>query len=421
MYILVDCNNFFASCEQVFNPALLNKPLVILSSNDGCVIARSKEAKQLGIPMCAPAFKYKSLFLQHNVITLSSNFLLYGDLSKRVMDILSDFNYPIEIYSIDEAFIKTPNSLSDEELIRLAKEIRAKVLQWVGITLSIGIAPTKTLAKVADEIAKKEETLDGVMALTQPNVIEKELRRFPIEEVWGIGRRYAKLCKRNLIQTAWDLTCRKDDWIKKQMTIFGLRTTLELRGTPCVEHEVESTRKSMCVSRSFSNEITTLDELKEAIASFVAKGAAKLRKEKLNTGYICIFIANNRFRSTPFSESCHIKLHHATNHTPTLIEYAMEGLKSIYSKEHSYKKGGIYFYALSDEEAAQRDIFISQEGLSDKQQALMKVLDATNQRFGPKTLYYAAEGSTQKWQSFSKFRTPNYTTSWEELPKVKIK
>lgn len=402
MYGLVDCNNFYASCEQVFNPAYRNRPLVVLSNNDGCVIARSKEAKQLGIPMGAPAFEYKSLFLLHDVIILSSNFPLYGDLSERVIETMKTFGLPIEVYSIDEAFIAFPKSGA----LELAREMRRKVLQWTGITVSIGLAPTKTQAKIANHEAKKG---DGV-TLYRPEL----LNGLPIDEIWGIGRRWKKKLYSHRVRYAHELINLSDTWIKKQLTVVGLRTVMELRGTPCIEHEeIAPRRKSILSSRSFGRPVSSLKELKEALATFAGIAGSKLRKNGLKAHYLLIFLYQKSG-----STSTALSLPLATNYTPDLTRAAHLLLKEIYQEGSFYRKGGILLSELVDEKETQLDL-LTHDSQEAKKEAVIRSFDQIHLRFGAHALSFAGEGIEKKWKSVSSRRSPSYTTSWDQLPKVK--
>jgi len=393
-HALIDCNNFFASCEQVFNPSLRGCPLVVLSNNDGCVIARSKEAKALGIPMGAPAFEYQSLFLQHNVTVLSSNFALYGDLSHRVFETLKTFEYPIEIYSIDEAFLSLPS----EGAFEVGQSIRKKVKQWTGISTSVGIAPTKTLAKIANHIAKKGE------GITQYH--PSHLHNLPINEIWGVGRRTTKKLMSHGIRYAHELIECSDSWIKKRLSIVGLRTVMELRGISCLEiEEAISPRKSILTSRSFKRPLTTLKELKEAIGTFVAIAAKKLRKEKLKAHSLLVFAGRE-------SASLHLPL--ATSNTSELMNYAHQTLESLYNQDNLYKRAGVMLSGFVAESETQLDLFARAKSSS----SLMKTVDEINRQFGPSTLIFAGEGITKKWKSAPTRRSPHYTTSWADLPKV---
>ena len=393
-WTLIDCNNFFASCEQVFNTAYRNRPLVVLSNNDGCVIARSKEAKTLGIPMGAAAFEYKNLFLQHNVVVLSSNFALYGDMSHRVIETLKTFDFPTEIYSIDEAFLLLPQ----ENNLELGKTIRKRVKQWTGLSISVGIALTKTLAKVANHAAKKGP---GVV-LFKPSL----LHNLPVEEIWGVGLRTSKKLISHGVRYAHELTAYSDTWIKKQLSIVGLRTVWELRGTPCLEaQEIAPKRQSILTSRSFKRAITTIEELKEAVGSFTAIAAQKLRKQKLNAYTLLVFAGSD-------SASVHLPL--ASSNTPELMNLAHRALEGLFNEEKSYKRAGIMLSELVTENATQLD-FLAKETAKNP---LMKTVDQINTRYGQSIITFAGEGLHKKWKNAPKKRSPKYTTSWDDLLKI---
>lgn len=408
MYFLVDCNNFFASCEQVFNPSLRNRPVVVLSNNDGCVVARSKEAKALGIPMGAPAFQYKNLFLAKGVSVLSSNFTLYGDMSQRIMDILASYPCELEIYSIDEAFLFISEL---DDFIAFAHIIRDQIKQWTGITVSIGIGPTKTLAKAAGEIAKKET---GVFAMTAGDPL---LQTFRLEDVWGIGQKTAEKLRSYRLYFVSELLAKSDDWIKKQLTVMGLRTVLELRGQPCIEILELESPKSILRSRSFEREVVCLEKLEEAIARYAASIGRKLRQLHLKTAHLSVFLSSNRFKDTPyFSETAHINFPTASSETPYLTKEAKNCLRSIYQKGIAYKRAGVIVSNLIDETLTQRDLF--QIEPDPKSVSISKILDQINSSFGAKTLYLAAEGIHSKEVTKKPTRSPLYTTSWEEIPRI---
>ncbi|NGX51652.1 MAG: DNA polymerase IV 1 [Chlamydiae bacterium] len=394
MYALIDCNNFFASCEKVFNPAYKSRPLVVLSNNDGCVIARSKEAKALAIPMGAPAFEYQSLFLQHNVIVLSSNFALYGDISHRVIETLKTFDFPVEIYSIDEAFLILP----DENSMEIGRAMRERVKQWTGISVSVGIAPTKTLAKVANHAAKKGA---GVVRFT-PSLLEN----LPVGKIWGVGRRISKKLMSHGIRYAHELIECSDIWIKKKLSIVGLRTAWELRGTPCLEMlEVAPARKSVLTSRSFKRAISSIEELREAVATFIAIAAKKLRREKLKAYSLLVFAGRE-------SGTVHLPL--ASSYTPDLINLAHRALEGIYQKGESIKRAGVMLSELVSEDETQLDLFAQETAKNH----LMKTVDQINSRYGESIITFAGEGISKKWKRAPSRRSPRYTTSWEDLPKI---
>jgi len=416
MYLLIDCNNFFASCEQIFNPALRNIPVVVLSNNDGCVIARSKEAKELGIPMGAPAFQYKNLFLTKNVAVFSSNFTLYADMSQRIMDILASLGFDFEIYSIDEAFLYVPCS---NDYLKLANTIRNQIKQWTGITVSVGIAPTKTLAKAANKLAKNAT---GVFLIDKPQNNHPQLAKFPLEDVWGIGKKTAEKLHQFGLYFVPDLLAKPDHWIKKHLKVTGLRTILELRGKSCLELKEDTPQKSIIRSRSFGTEITTLKNLEEAIASFAASIGKKLRTHRLKTSNLCIFITSNRFKKSPyFSDSVHIHLPEASSDTSYLINQSKIILHKIFQENISYKRAGVMAYELSSETALQKDLFHLSNTMTTQKEHLSKVVDQINHRFGSNTMYFAAEGIKKTWQGKPLSRSKQYTTSWNDIPRIILK
>lgn len=406
MFALIDCNNFFASCEQLFNPKLMNRPLVILSNNDGCVIARSKEAKKLGIPMCAPAFKWRDHFARHKVETLSSNFTLYGDMSARVFDVLATFAFPIEIYSIDEAFLLLDGCF-DPQIIR------DKVYKWTGIPTSVGVAPTKTLAKAAAHIAKSRGI--DTFTLTDP---AEHLKALPAGEIWGIGRKYAKKLAGMRVHTAQEFIDQKDTWIKKHFTVHGLQTALELRGIPCFNlDETPEKRKSIVSSRTFKTEITDLEELKSILAALATRACEKLRADKLMAGHLTLFLATSPFSKEPYhAHSLAATLPHSTNDTPHLISQVKALIDQVYSPELSYKRGGICLADFADQEASQFDLISKDPNRA----ALMHVLDHVNAKYGPGALHSAAAPARPRRVEEVSFHTPQYTTSWDGIIKIHI-
>ncbi|MBN2479198.1 MAG: Y-family DNA polymerase [Parachlamydiales bacterium] len=414
MYVLIDCNNFFATCETVFNPKLKNKPLVVLSNNDGCVIARSKEAKSLNIPMGAPIFEYKDLIQKKILHVFSSNFSLYGDMSMRVFKTAETFSYPMEIYSIDEAFLYIDK---DVDFKKLADEIKKKIYKWTGLSVSVGIAKTKTLAKLANEIAKKES---GTLVFNDQQTIDKYLKNTSIEDIWGIGRKFAKRLNRLDIYTAFDLTNMDDFLLKKKLTVNGLKTALELRGKPCYKLDQNpSAKKSITSSRSFGNKIENFNDLFNMLASFVSLGAQKLRKQKLKTSFLTVFITTSYHSKDPFySNSCSVSLPIATSYTPDLISYAKNALKKIYKNGYCYKKAGVILNDLSKEnENVQQDLFSNLT--SDKKDYLMKILDNINFKANKKAVYFASEKILEKHKSASNMRSKKFTTTFEDLLQIK--
>lgn len=399
-YALIDCNNFFVSCERVFNPKLLHRPVVILSNNDGCVISRSKEAKDLKIPMGAPAFQYRETFAKHRVFVLSSNFALYGDMSERVMTVLEDFGFPIEIYSIDEAFLQIQSDA-------IASEIRSRVLQWTGIPISIGIGATKTLAKVGSDLAKKRE--DGIFYLDDSASIFKKL---PVQEIWGIGSQIASALNQRGIYFVSELLLQTDAWIQKYFSITLLKTVLELRGICCLElEEAAPPKKGIVCSRSFGRLISSLDELKEAVATFTAHGAEKLRDQYSVAAYMGVFVIGKD--RIPRSASRALTL--PTSYTPYLIRHAHQLLSELYQEGQSYRKAGIMFHHISPQEETQLDLFQA-SGSND----LMQLVDTINRKKRKRALFFAAEGTSATWKPLSGSRSPHFTTQWKELLTIRL-
>ena len=417
MFLLVDCNNFYASCEMVFQPKLKGKAVVVLSNNDGCVIARSKEAKEMNIGMGEPIFHYKSLVEKKELITFSSNFALYGDMSQRVQQILFTFDLPIEIYSIDEAFLSV-EGFSNSQLEKLAFVIRQRIKKWCGIVVSIGISKTKTLAKVANKMAKKLST--GICLLGNEIEIKKALENTKIDDVWGIGYRYGKKLKKLGIFTAKKLIEQKDEFIKTKLTVTGLRTTFELRGKSCINWEdIPPPQRSILCSRSFPHKLTSFNELKEAISYFVSSGANKLRKQKMTAGYLSVFIATSPFdKKRPFyGNSSHINLSPPCSFTGDLIKNAHIALKEIYRAHLEYKKAGILLSNFSDENTLQQDLF-SPSISCKKKKSLSSAVDKINRKQKKQSVFFAAEGINPKWKNTPAKKSYKYTTSWDELLKI---
>jgi DNA polymerase V len=399
MFALTDCNNFFASCEMVFDPKLEQKPLVILSNNDGCIVARSAKAKALGIKMGDPAYLYKD---RKEIVMLSANFALYSDMSNRVMQTLSTFSSDMEIYSIDEAFLLLEES---ETLHDRCMAIRQTVKQWTGIPVSIGVAPTKTLAKLASEIAKKE----GGVHVLRTAQIEGRLAQTELSDIWGIGSALAEKLKRQRIHTALQLCQAEDGLIRKWLGVTGFRTVLELRGTPCFEIcEAPEKKKSIICSRSFGQKVTDLAQLQEAAASFAASAAEKLREQESMAGFISVFIS-----TAQETGSCHIQIPNATNYTPDLISLAKEGVQKLFRSGLQYRKAGVLLGDFTEDKQAD---FITPAG-KDKGGA-MKVIDQINARYDKPMVRFAAEGIERKWKSKRSNTSPKYTTSWADLLKI---
>ncbi len=391
---LVDCNSFYVSCERLFTPKIRRKPVVVLSNNDGCIISRSNEAKALGIKMGEPYFKAKDIIIKNNVNVFSSNYSLYGDLSRRVMRTLKRFNSDIEVYSIDEAFMDLSN-FSDKEIEEVGKEIRSTVLKWTGIPTSIGIAKTKTLSKVANHIAKK--TKAGVTSLIGIENLDPILEKVEINDVWGVGRQLTKFYQKNGIYNAKQLKNKSNTWIKKCSNVLSSRTAMELRGISCIELEkTTSKRKSCVVSRSFGKRVENFQELKEAVASYCLNASEKLRSENLVAKALTVFVRTSPFQRNfgYYSNSKTIDFPIATNNSIETVKTAITILESIYKNGYRYQKAGVMFSGLSDENSKE-NLFASEK--DEKINKLMRSIDKTNFRFGRRTLSIASAGIRKKW------------------------
>ncbi|MGE0010578.1 MAG: Y-family DNA polymerase [Candidatus Babeliales bacterium] len=418
LFALIDCNNFFVSCERVFNPRLRGVPVMVLSNNDGCVVARSQEVKDLGIAMGIPVFKCEALIKRHNIRVFSSNFNLYGDMSARVMSVLHEHVPEIEVYSIDEAFLRFDSMACDP--LELGRLLRKRVLQCTGIPISIGIAPTKTLAKVANHIAKKQIQHKGVFDITRAPNIDEILEQFKVEDIWGVGRQYTKKLKRYRITSARQLKYAQDAWIKKNMTIVGLRTVHELRGIPCLSIVTQpQDKQSIAHTRSFGKKVTELQELKEAIANYAVQLARKLREEKMLACSLYVFIMTSYHTEYKYYNSRAIELLKPTSYTPDIITAASSALEEIFYAGYSYKRAGIIATELLPEDQEQIHAFLSQEQ-QDKQRVIMQEIDLLNHKWGSGTVGFAAQGSTKEWCSKRAHKSPSFTTKWDELLIIKL-
>lgn len=416
-FAIMDCNNFYASCERLFNPALEGKPVVVLSNNDGCVIARSQEAKQLKIQMGAPFFQIKDFCTYHKVQVFSSNYQLYGDLSQRVMDILVDTGLDVEVYSIDEAFLQFPENMALEDIEAYCVEIRKKIKKWVGLPTAIGIAPTKTLAKLANDRAKKLET--GVFSVCCPIVRQNVMETFPIGDVWGIGRANKLKMNRVGVYTAKQF-CEQDTLlIRKLMGVVGERMLWELRGTSCLMIENEPPPKqSITCSRSFGKRVTELDELLEAMSFFVNTACIKLREQGSFAQGLCVFLESildpQTVRSRYYSHGGKFPI--ATQDTGVVIAHAKNYVRQIHHDKEIYKKCGIILLDLVPEGGIVTDLF--QEKPDPKRSRLMGTFDAINAHYGKGSVFFAAMGTKQEWKTRAERRSRFYTTSWDDLAHV---
>ncbi|MEO7043843.1 MAG: Y-family DNA polymerase [Ferruginibacter sp.] len=427
MKAIVDCNSFYCSCERVFMPHLDEKPVVVLSNNDGCIISRSDEAKALGVGMAGPYFKAKPLIEKYGVTTFSSNYNLYGDLSWRVMETLRIMlgKENVEVYSVDEAFLDLAE-YGKADFQKLGMAIRETVELWTGIKVSVGIAPTKVLSKVANHLAKKyKERTKCVVVLDDKEKIAKALQRTPINEVWGVGRQYAdKLKEMNAVFTAYDLSQKTEEWAKKNLGgVVGTRLVRELKGISCSEMEKQLTEKKMiATTRMFGNPVKNIHEIKEAVATYTAKAAEKLRRQKSAANTISVFVVprqpktEGHFRHGPTISSYTI-LDIATSATNELIKPAMALVEKIFEKGLLYKKAGVLLSGLVPDETIQANLF-AEEKYNNKR-LLMSMLDNVNFAMRDDMIKFAASGTKRDWKMRMELRSPRYTTRWDELFKVK--
>ncbi len=413
---LVDCNSFYVSCERLFNPKIRKKAVVVLSNNDGCVISRSREAKDIGIKMGEPYFKVKDLVKKNKVEVYSSNYALYGDISRRVMKILKTFSPKVEIYSIDEAFIDL--SFMDEKGIEdYGKEIRSRVLKWTGIPTSVGIAPTKTLSKIANHIAKQEKA--GIIYLNKN--IDEKLKKFPIENVWGVGKQLSKFYHKNNINSAYDLKNVSNTWVKKGTNVLGAKTAMELRGITCINLQIDQEkRKNCCVSRSFGRKVNDINELEESVITHCLNAAEKIRADDQIAKKVTVFIRTSPFDKNRkyYSNSKTIDLAIPTSNSLELIKNAIKALNDIYKYGYSYQKAGIILSGLNN--ADQNDQNLLTPLLENKSKKLMKAIDYTNTKYGRYSISIAQAGLKKGWKMRREHSSRIDTASFDSLPKIGI-
>ena len=413
---LLDCNSFYVSCERLFNPKIRKKPVVVLSNNDGCIISRSNEAKTLGIKMGEPYFKARNIIVKNNVQVFSSNYSLYGDISRRVMRTLKRFNSEIEVYSIDEAFLDLSN-FSDDEVDDVGKEVRSVVLQWTGMPTSIGIAKTKTLSKIANHIAKKEKS--GVVSLIGIEDIDSILEKVKIEDVWGVGRQLTKFYIKNDIYNAKQLKNISNAWIKKSSSVLSSRTAMELRGIPCIDLEIQdSKRKSCVVSRSFGKKVEIFQELKESVTNYCLNASEKIRSESLIAKSITVFLKTSPFqnRGIYYSNSKTIDFPIATDNSIEIVKAAINGLKDIFKRGYKYQKTGVILSGLSNSEN-KNNLFSSSK--DEKIKSLMRSIDSANCRYGRSALSLASGGINKKWNIRRKHSSKIDTADFRCLPTIR--
>ncbi len=413
---LIDCNSFYVSCERLFNPKIRKKPVVVLSNNDGCIISRSNEAKALGIKMGEPYFKEKEVIVKNNVQVFSSNYSLYGDISRRVMRTLKRFNSEIEVYSIDEAFLDLSN-FSDYEVENVGREIRSIVLKWTGIPTSIGIGKTKTLSKIANHIAKKKQS--GVVSLINIENIDPILEKVEINDVWGVGKQLTKFYHKNGIYNAKQLKNKSNTWIKKNSNVLSSRTAMELRGISCINLETTtSKRKSCVVSRSFGQRVENFQELREAIANYSLNASEKIRSESLVAKSITVFVRTSPFQNRYgfYSNSKTIDFPMATNNSIEIVKSALNALESIFKNGYRYQKAGVMLSHLS-ETINNKNLFYSER--DEKINNLMKSIDNTNYKYGRSTLSLASAGIRKKWNTRREHSSKIDTADFHCLPTIK--
>jgi DNA polymerase V len=409
VFALIDANNFYVSCERVFNASLDKKPTIVLSNNDSCVVARSNEVKKLGVKMGQPVFQIADLIKEHHIQVFSSNYSLYADLSKRLMMVLSAFSPDMEIYSIDEAWLELTDLFIDD-LTELGRTIKDRVWQHTWIPVSVSIASTKCLTKIANEIVKKDPSYQGVLDLSSLSEQELDdcLEQVPIEDVWGIGYKYSLFLRNYGILTAKQLKYADEKWIRRYLTVTGERIVLELRGISCIPLEKEQPPKQQIMSsKTFGREITSSEEMREAIANYVARAAEKLREQHSLASSLTLFLRTNSFTLT---------LPYPTAFTPELIKYALQGLKAIYRDGYRYYKAGVSFTKITPEEALQPDLFGEFSLYEHYRQArLMAVVDAINSIYGKDTLTLAIQGMTRSWKMKQLKLSSRFTTRWSEI------
>lgn len=410
----MDCNNFYASCERVFNPSLNGKPVVVLSNNDGCVIARSNEAKALGIPMGAPAYQIREIVDEHGVAVFSSNYTLYGDMSSRVMSILSSLVPEIEVYSIDESFMNL-DGITDYQI--LGSTIVNQVYKGIGIPVCLGIAPTRTLAKMANKFAKKYTSYNRVCCIDSDEKREKALRLFSIGDVWGIGRRQAAKLEKEGVKTAYDFTQLPGSWVRKYMTVVGERTWKELRGIPCITENI-TPRKQICTSRSFGQMIDTIEQMDESVSTFASTCAKKLREQNGYAVSLLVFIQTNRFLDDlpQYWKSVSVNLPVPTDDTLEIVHYALAGLRSIFLRGYQYKKAGVIITEITYN--VQHNLFDTVDRY--KKDRLMNVIDSINGKHG-KSVKLAVQGNGTGWKLKQEQLSKHYTTDLGEIIEINCK
>lgn len=421
MFALADCNNFFASCERVFRPDLQGKPVIVLSNNDGCAVARSNEAKALGIKMGDPYFKIRHIVERHGVAVFSGNMALYGDMSQRVRWVLEEFAPAVEVYSIDEAFLDL-RGMQGIDFDSYAKRISAECWRQTSIPVSVGVAPSKTLAKIASKLCKQYPKLRGGCYMHRPQDIEKVLRKFPVEDVWGIGRRSSAKLHSIGVRTAWDYAELPENTVSRMFGMTGLRTWRELHGQPCIEFEDGfEAKQSICVSRSFAKEISNVEELAEQVANFASSLAEKLRQQRSVVAEMAVFAYTNRFKDNmpqTYANSI-VCFEQPVNDQRTIVAKAVAAVHEAYRSGYAYKKAGVVATRIVQESDVVHSLFEDTEVL-EREHRITTALDVINGTYGRGTVKLAAQGSG-KIKSSSESQSPHYTTLWSDIPTVSVK
>ena len=416
MFALVDCNSCYASCHQIFRPDLRGQPVVVLSNNDGCVVARSKEAKAIGVPDLQPFFKIEAQLKANKVHIFSSNYALYGDISHRVMETLRRFAPEIEVYSIDEMFLDL--SRRPDDLKTLGNTIKETLWQEVRMPVCVGMAPTKTLAKLANHVAKKIDKTAGVCLLDQPHKWQWVLQRIPVTRVWGIGKRLGKKLAALKIYSAQDLASADAKFLRKQFSVNIERTIEELNGVPAIPLEQQpEPRQQIYCTRSFGEKPDTIEPLLQAVSGYTARAAEKLRKQQYFANALQVFINTSPHEPNYYANSTTVALAYPTDDTRVLVRHARAALKKLYRPNKRYLKAGVGLLDLSSKKFLQGDIFC--EGQSIQSERLMNTLDAINRRYGRGASFLAAQGSSNVWRMRQQYSSPLYTTRWRDIPVIR--
>ncbi|MEL7832357.1 Y-family DNA polymerase [Fodinibius sp. Rm-B-1B1-1] len=422
VYALIDCNNFYASCERVFDPSIRGKPIAILSNNDGCVIARSDEAKIAGVKMGVPEFKIRDLIKQKNVVLKSSNYALYGDMSRRVMETLRHLTPKVEPYSIDEAFIEFPKLITNN-LDRFGKEIKSTVKRWTGLPVSVGIAPSKTLAKIANERAKSNPKYDGVLNLVENPDLDAILKETKLTDIWGIGGGLSQRLFQENIRNALQLKQQidKKEWVRSKISVNGLRTVMELNGQPCLEVEnISDPRKGIMTSRSFGKAVTDREDLSEAIAQFISIAAEKLRAQNSVASLLHVTLRTNKYSNykSKYKYGIELPLQMPTANTAYLIRCGRTCLKKLFQPNLRYKKVAVMLTGILPGSEVQTDLFSKDHYTTDERNLMQKV-DDINTKYGSETAHFASTGIERTWQMKQEYLSPKYTTQWDDLLEAK--